>query len=40
MEHLVRDYLIDRWGQDIAEDIKPLAIQRWLKSLNTESKLA
>src|SRR6516162_1284542 len=33
MEHLVRDYLIDRWGQDIAEDIKPLAIQRWLKSL-------
>ena len=40
MEHLVRDYLIDRWGQDIAEDIKPLAIQRWLKSLNAESKLA
>ena len=36
----MRDYLIDRWGEDIAGDIKPLAIQRWLKSLNAESKLA
>ncbi len=40
MEHIVRDYLIARWGKEIAEDIKPLDIQRWLKSLNTESKLA
>ena len=40
MEHIVRDYLIARWGDEIAEDIKPLDIQRWLKSLNTESKLA
>jgi integrase len=40
MEHIVRDYLIDRWGQEIAEDIKPLEIQRWFKSLNSESKLA
>jgi integrase len=40
MEHIVRDYLIVRWGKEIAEDIKPLDIQRWLKSLNTESKLA
>jgi len=40
MEHIVRDYLIARWGNEIAEDIKPLDIQRWLKSLNTESKLA
>jgi len=39
-EHIVRDYLIARWGGEIAEDIKPLDIQRWLKSLNTESKLA
>ncbi len=39
-EHIVRDYLIARWGDEIAEDIKPLDIQRWLKSLNTESKLA
>jgi integrase len=40
MEHIVRDYLIVRWGNEIAEDIKPLDIQRWLKSLNTESRLA
>jgi integrase len=40
VEHIVRDYLIARWGNEIAEDIKPLDIQRWLKSLNTESKLA
>jgi integrase len=40
MEHIVRDYLIARWGKEIAEDIKSLDIQRWLKSLNTESKLA
>ena len=40
VEHIVRNYLIARWGNEIAEDIKPLDIQRWLKSLNTESKLA
>lgn len=40
VEHIVRDYLITRWGNDIAEDIKPLDIQRWLKSLHTDSKLA
>jgi integrase len=40
MEHIVRDYLIARWGNEIADDIKPLDIHRWLKSLNTESRLA
>jgi hypothetical protein len=40
MEHIVRDYLIDRWGDEIAEDIKPLDIQRWFRLLNSESKLA
>jgi integrase len=39
-EHIVRDYLVARWGEEIAEDIKALDIQRWLKSLNTDSKLA
>ena len=39
-EHVVRDYLIARWGDEFVEDIKPLDIQRWLKSLNTENKLA
>jgi integrase len=38
--HIVRDYLVVRWGHEIAEDIKPLDLQRWLKGLNTESKLA
>ncbi len=40
VEHYVRDFLVARWGNEIAEDIKPLDIQRWLKSLNTEAKLA
>jgi integrase len=40
IEHIVRDYLIPRWGDEIAEDIKPLDIQRWLKSLNSEKELA
>jgi integrase len=40
VEHYVRDYLIARWGNEIAEDIRPLDIQRWLKSLNTDSHLA
>lgn len=40
VEHYVRDYLIARFGESIAEDIKPLEIQRWLKSLHTEKGLA
>jgi len=39
-ESTVRNYLIDRWGREIADDIKPLDIQRWLKLLNTEKELA
>ena len=39
-EHIVRHYLIAHWGNEFAEDIKPLDIQRWLKSLNSENKLA
>lgn len=39
-EHIVRDYLIARWGDEIAEDIKPLDLQRWLKSLHTDFGLA
>src|SRR5205814_7483453 len=38
--HYVRDYLIKRFGEDIADDIKPLDIQRWLKSLNEAKGLA
>jgi len=40
LNHLVRDYLVPRFGPEIAEEIKPLDIQRWLKSLHTENELA
>lgn len=40
MQHIVRDYLVPRFGQATAEDIKPLDIQKWLKSLHTEKGLA
>jgi integrase len=33
-EHIVRDYLIRRWGNEIADEIKSLDIQRWLQSLS------
>jgi|ERR1019366_2162174 integrase len=39
-QQIVRGYLIPRWGKEIADDIKPLDIQRWLKSLHTEKNLA
>ena len=40
VEHYVRDYLIRRFGEAVAEDIKPLEIQKWLKSLNEINGLA
>jgi integrase len=40
VEHYVRDYLIKRFGDQIAEDIKPLDVQKWLKSLNDGNGLA
>jgi integrase len=40
VEHYVRDYLVKRFGEAIAEDIKPLEIQKWLKSLNETNGLA
>jgi integrase len=40
VEHYVRDYLVARWGREIAEDIRPLELQRWLKSLHDEQELA
>ena len=38
--HLVRDYLIIKWGAEIAEDIKPIEIQRYLRHLNRDKGLA
>jgi integrase len=40
VEHYVRDYIVKRWSNEIADDITPLAVQRWLKSLNSEQQLA
>jgi integrase len=40
VEHIVRAYLVPRFGNEIAEDIKPLDIQRWLKSLHENYGLA
>lgn len=40
VEHIVRAYLVPRFGNEIAEDIKPLDIQRWLKSLHENNGLA
>jgi hypothetical protein len=31
VEHYVRDYLVARWGNELASDIRPLEIQRWMK---------
>jgi len=40
VEHIVRAYLVPRFGNEIAEDIKPLDIQRWLKSLHENNGIA
>ena len=40
VEHYVRDYLIARWGREAADAIKPLELQRWLKSLHEDAGLA
>ncbi|MGO9302458.1 MAG: tyrosine-type recombinase/integrase [Candidatus Korobacteraceae bacterium] len=40
VRHYVRDYLIKRWGSQIAEDIKAIEIQRWLKALHKDEGLA
>jgi site-specific recombinase XerD len=40
VKHIVRAFLIPRFGTEIAEDIKPLDIQRWLKSLHENNGLA
>jgi integrase len=40
VKRYVRKYLVARFGQQIAEDIAPLDIQRWLKGLRTQKHLA
>jgi hypothetical protein len=40
VEQVVRAYLVPRFGTELAEDVKPLDIQRWLKSLHDSNRLA
>jgi len=40
VERIVRAYLVPRFGNEIADDIKPLDIQRWFKSLHETGGLA
>ena len=37
---IVRTYLLPHWGDSIADEIKPLDIQHWLKSLHADKGLA
>jgi len=39
VRHYVRDYLITQWAHRIADEIKPLEVQRWLKSLHDDEGL-
>ena len=38
--HIVHAYLIPQWGEAIADDVKPIDIQHWLKTLHAEKGLA
>lgn len=39
-QQIVRSYLVPRWGREIADDIKPLDLQRWFQSLHSDKGLA
>ena len=39
-EHIVRNHLVPRWRDQIADDIKALDVQLWLKSLHDDRELA
>jgi integrase len=38
LDHYVRDFLIAKWGDQIAEDIEPLQIQKWFNALHNKEK--
>jgi integrase len=38
--HIVHDFLIPRWGTNIAVGVKPLNVEKWLKALREEVGLA
>ena len=37
--HIVNDYLIPRWGEQVAEEIEPLEVEEWLIALHDEEEL-
>jgi hypothetical protein len=37
LEHYVRDFLIAQWGDQIAENIEPLEIQKWFNALHNKN---
>jgi integrase len=38
LDHYVRDFLIAEWGDQIAEDIEPLEIQKWFNALHNKEE--
>jgi integrase len=38
LDHYVRDLLIAEWGDQIAEDIEPLEIQKWFNALHNKEE--
>lgn len=38
LDHYVRDFLIAKWGDQVAEDIEPLEIQKWFNALHNKEK--
>jgi len=40
LEHNVRDILIAKWGNQIAEDMEPLEIQKWFNRLHNKDQYA
>ena len=38
LDHYVRDFLIAGWGDQIAEDMEPLEIQKWFNTLHNKEE--
>lgn len=38
LDHYVRDFLIAQWGDQIAENIEPLEIQKWFDALHNKKE--
>jgi integrase len=38
LDHYVRDFLIAEWGDEIADDIEPLEIQKWFNALHNKEE--